>query len=716
MSAISLQPAAQPLPPLRQELRIEPGAALVNGAPSWTLFDPVRHMFFQLGRIEFSILSLWARGTMSEAKARLLQAGLREEEAEATISRVVDFSLQNSLTVAPLGRPVEIFAKQRAAQRKSWWRWLVDHYLFIRIPLVKPAAFLERTLPRVAPLWTRTSLTLFALLGALGLLLVSRQWDAFIGSFAYFFNVEGLLAYAVALSLVKVAHELGHAYTATRFGCRVPAMGVSLLIMMPVLYTDTTGAWRLTSRKKRLMIDCAGVTVELMIASLATIVWVLMPEGAIRSGAFLLASTSWVMSLAVNLNPFMRFDGYYVVSDLLGVPNLQARSFALGRWWMRKTLFALSDAAPEAVPQPLRRTLIAYAYATWLYRVILFIGIAFLVYHLFFKLLGIILFVVEMAVFVVRPIVSELGVWVARRREILSTTRGRKWPWVFGGLALLAVLPLDRHVSAPAVLSPIGALPIVAGDPAQIERMLVSNGTTVQAGTPIATLSAPELERDIAASRVRMIQLQLQIDRTASDKLDLANLTVLDGELGAERDKLSGLEARKGRLVLRAPIAGRITGIEPVMHSGRWLGGAEAVGYVVTPGRFDVQAYVGEDDIWRLEQGARARFVPDDPVQPSCAAKLIELASSAADTLDQPILASTNGGQIAVNADANKKLKPRHALYRVALVAAQGEEDRDAFIQTTPGRIIIRAHAESVASFVARSLMQVWRQEASVNG
>jgi putative peptide zinc metalloprotease protein len=716
MTAISLQTAAQPLPPLRQELRIEPGAALVNGAPSWTLFDPVRHMFFQLGRIEFNILSLWARGTMSEAKDRLLQSGLGEEEADATISRVVDFSLQNSLTVAPLGSPVEIFAKQRAAQRKSWWRWLVDHYLFIRIPLVKPAAFLERTLPRVAPLWTRTSLTLFAFLGALGLLLVSRQWDAFIGSFTYFFNVEGLLAYAVALSLVKVAHELGHAYTATRFGCRVPAMGVSLLIMMPVLYTDTTGAWRLTSRKKRLMIDCAGVTVELMIASLATIVWVFMPEGAIRSGAFLLASTSWVMSLAVNLNPFMRFDGYYVLSDLLGVPNLQARSFALGRWWMREKLFALGDPAPEAVPQPLRRTLIAYAHATWLYRLILFIGIAFLVYHLFFKLLGIVLFVVEMAVFVVRPIVSELAVWAARRRQILSTTRGRKWPWVLAGLALLAILPLDRHVSAPAVLSPIGALPIVAGDPARIERMLVANGATVMAGTPIAMLSAPELERDIAASRVRMIQLQSQIDRAASDKLDLANLTVLDGELSAERDKLWGLEARKGRLVLRAPIDGRISGIEPTMHSGRWLGGAEAVGYVVTPGRYDVQAYVGENDIWRLEQGARARFVPDDPVQPSRAAKLVELASSAADTLDQPILASTNGGPIAVNADANKKLKPRQALYRVALVAAQREEDRAAFIQTTPGRIVIRAHAESVASYVARSLLQVWRQEASVNG
>ena len=704
------------LPSLRQELRIEPGAPLVNGAPSWTLFDPVRHSFFQLGRTEFRIFTRWASGSFAGIGDDLRAEGLEGEEADAAVSRVVEFSLASGLTVSPVGDSVATFMGQRAAQKKAWWKWMVDNYLFVRIPLVKPAAFLERTVHRVAPLWSRTSLILFTLLALTGLFLVSRQWDAFVTSFLYFFSVKGLLAYGAGLMAVKIAHELGHAYTATRFGCRVPSMGVSLLVMMPVLYTDTTGAWRLTSRKKRLMIDCAGVSAELMIASISTMLWVFVPEGPLRSALFILATTSWIMSLGINLNPFMRFDGYYVLSDLLDVPNLQSRAFALGRWRMREALFALGDAPPEDVPLRLRRGMIVYAWLTWVYRLMLFIGIAFLVYHLFFKLLGIILFVVEMAVFVARPIIAELKVWHSMKGRISGTTRGRRWPWILGGAALLLVLPLDRHVDAPAVLTPIGAAPVVAGEAARIDQILVKAGQSVAAGTPLMVLTAPELERDVAATNVRIVKLQAQLDRAMSDAQDMANRPVIERELAREKDALSGLDRRKDRLVLRAPIAGQVADLDPEMHVGRWLGGAEVLAHILTPGRYDIQAYVSEDDIWRIEADARARFVPDDPVQASRAAKLVERASSASQVLDQPILASTNGGPIAVNADAAKSLKPREALYRVRLVAAKDDDALGFTVQPTPGVVRVRATPQSWAAQAFGAVARVLRGEASLTG
>jgi putative peptide zinc metalloprotease protein len=699
------------LPPLRQELRIERGAPLVSGAPSWTLFDPVRHLFYQLGKLEFRIFSLWQTGSLNTMRAGLAADGVEEEEADQAIGEVLEFSFANSLTLIPNGPSVEQFSQQRTKHKREWWKWLVDHYLFIRIPLVKPAAFLQRTLPRVAPLWSRTSLIFFACLALLGFVMVARQWDAFVTSFLYFFNWQGLMSYGLALGAVKVAHELGHAYTATRFGVRVPTMGISLLVMMPVLYTDTTGAWRLTSRKERMMIDSAGVAAELMIASIATILWCVLPDGGLRSALFVLSTTSWVTSLAINLSPFMRYDGYYILSDALGVPNLQPRSFALGRWRLREWLFGLGDAPPEAFPKHLERGLSLYAFAVWVYRLILFLGIAVLVYHMFFKALGIILFGVEMVVFVARPIFNELSIWYKMRERISASTRGRRSVYAASALLLFCFLPLDRHVSAPAVLSPLGNAPLVSGDPAVIRQVLVSNGQQVAAGTPIMILDAPELDQEAAAHKVQIARLEAQMARAMSDTQDMSNRAVLERQLIGERDALSGTELRKAKLTLKAPVAGQVVDIGPDMHPGRWLGGNEVAARIVTPGRYDVQAYVAEDDVWRLEQGGLARFVPDDAAQASRQAKLVEVSTSAAQKIDLPQLASVNGGPIAVATGGEDKLKPRSTVYRVRLVVAQENGGRDA-IQPVPGRIVIDASGQSLAgrlmAWCGRILAQEW--------
>jgi putative peptide zinc metalloprotease protein len=704
--------ASVSIPPLRQELRIEPGAPLVTGAPSWTLFDPVKHAFFQLGRVEFAIFSAWANGALDGIRDRLADEGIDPDDAGEAVGRVVEFSLANNLTVTPMRDTVASFASARAAQRKAWWKWMVDNYLFFRIPLVRPAAFLERTLPRVAPLWSLPVLWGFALLAVVGLILVSRQWDAFMASFLYFFSWQGLIAYGIGLSAVKIIHELGHAYTAARFGCRVPTMGVSFLVMMPVLYTDTTAAWRLTSRRKRLLIDCAGVGAELMVASVATMLWVVLPDGALRSVMFITATSSWVLSLGINLNPFMRFDGYYVLSDLLGVPNLQPRAFALGRWRLRELLFDLGEPVPEQMPVRLRRLLILYAWATWLYRLVLFVGIALLVYHMFFKLLGIILFAVEMGVFVMRPVFAELKQWKLRRTAILGSRRGRILIACAGLAALLAVLPLDRHVTAPAVLSPIGAAPVVVGDPARVERLFVKNGDRVEKGGLLLELSAPDLASAAAESRVRIAQLQAQLDRGGADEKDLSDRAVIERQLATERNALLGLERRQERLQLRAPFTGVVADLENDIHPGRWLGGAETIARIVTPDSYDVQAFIAEDDIGRVADGAHARFVPDDPLMSSRASKLVERSASAVQWMDQPILASTQGGPIAVDQDSSKALKPHEALYRIRLIAARGAGP----MQPVAGKIRIDAEGQSLAGRFLGYVARILRSEASLTG
>ena len=161
-------------------------------------------------------------------------------------------------------------------------------------------------------------------------------------------------------------------------------MGVALLVLFPVLYTDNTDAWRLTDQRKKLQIVLAGLMVEFHIALLALFSWTVVEDGPLRSAAFFLATGSLVGSLLVNLSPFMRFDGYYALADFLGMQNLQPRAFELARWQVRQWLFGLPENPPEPFPATKHYFLVFYSFATWIYRFFLFLGIALLVYFFAF--------------------------------------------------------------------------------------------------------------------------------------------------------------------------------------------------------------------------------------------------------------------------------------------------------------------------------------------
>jgi putative peptide zinc metalloprotease protein len=190
---------------------------------------------------------------------------------------------------------------------------------------------------------------------------------------------------------------------------------------------------------------------------------------------------------------------------------------------------------------------------------------------------------------------------------------------------------------------------------------------------------------------------------------------VIERQLAVERANLAGAGRQLDRLVLRAPVDGVVTDLAPDMHPGRWLSGAEVVARVVRPGHLDVQAYLPEDDFWRIEPDATGRFVPDDLAQPSRKAKLAEQAQAAVQYLDQPLLASVNGGPIAVNKDGQGRLKPREAIYRLRFLAAVDESwEGKEIVQPQTGRIVVKAEGRSVIGGLLRQIAQILRREASL--
>lgn len=702
-------PGAAPLPTLRDDLVLHEGPRARDGSPTWTLYDPAANRFFRIGWAEFEMLARWGLGT-AEAVARSVarETPIRAEaEVVADLARFVEAS---GLVAVRGERAVGALVERQARRRTALPTWLLKNYLFLRIPLLRPDRFLDAALPWIAWVFSPGFVWIVGLAALLGLFLVARQWEAFTHGFLHVTTPEGMLMTGVALLAAKVLHEFGHAFAAKRHGCRVPAMGVALLVLWPVLWTDTTDAWRLRSRSQRLAIDGAGIVVELAIAAFASVAWALLPDGPMRSGAYLLAGVTWIATLVVNLNPLMRFDGYFLLSDWLDVPNLQDRSFALARWRLRELLFGFGDPPPESMAASRRRWLIVYAVATWLYRFFLFLAIALLVYHLAFKLLGLFLFVVEIVWFIVRPIWNELRVWASRRGDLRVNRNTVLALGVLVALAALAIVPWRGTVSAPALLHSEREAVLYAPGPGRIADMAGGTGTAVAEGAAVFRLSSPDLDHQIESARRRMEGMQTQIGLDAADPEMARGAEVAWQELLASAAELEALLAQRDLLTLRAHFSGVLADVPRWIVPGTWVAEGEALGILRSADAWTVEAFVAEADLERMRDGARASFLPDDIDVDPIRLRVARIDLAATRALAEPDLASVHGGPVAVREGRDGDLVPETPVYRV-LLAPEADIRPPAYALS--GQVAVEAPAESLVGRLWRHAVAVIVRESS---
>ncbi|MDY4350578.1 HlyD family efflux transporter periplasmic adaptor subunit [Pectobacterium brasiliense] len=681
------------LSPLRDELILHAGPANRDGSPSWTLEDPLRGLYFRIGWAEMAMLSRWSMGNAAQIVADVNQTSALTLD-DSDVQYFNRFLQANSLTRVSGDEALAQFSRQVEQSRVSIWRKLLKNYLFFRIPLWHPDRFLGATLPWVEPFFSRTFLKLTLLVAVLGLFLAGRQWETFKHTFLHFFTLEGAALAGLTLCFTKILHEFGHAYTCKRFGARVATMGVAFLVMMPVLYTDTSGSWKLTRRRQRMAIGAAGMMTELVLAAWATLAWSFLPDGMLRSAAFMLATTTWIMTLAINLSPLMRFDGYFLLSDGLQMPNLQNRGFAIGRWQMREWLFGLGDAPPEHFPRWLQRTLVGYAFAVWIYRFFLFTGIAILVYHMTFKLLGMLLFAIEIGYFVVMPVVNEVREWSKRRKDYRMNRNMTTTLVVSAVVLLLLMIPWQRGVYAPALLRAEQQSSLYMPVPAMIQRIDVKVGQPVQAGQTLFTLSSDALAHEQKQLERQIATLNWQSTFQVFNKEAAGDHQRVKQEHEAALQKLQVLQRQSEQLTVRAPIDGVVADMTTPLETGEWLGQGEWLAVVTKPTGGLVEAFVSEKDWQRLRTGAKGTFYLQDVSRSSLPLTIVEIASTATRDLNAaPELASIYGGDIATLSDAQRKLHPEQAVYRVLLSLP---DDYRAQPQVLRGTVVMDGEAQSL--------------------
>ena len=695
------------LPPLRDELQLHPGPTAGDGAPTWTLHDPVCNRFFRLGWSSFEMLARWHLDSPA-AIAAAVSTETTLHMSEDDVTDLLSFLAGHELLKLVGPEATARMLQRVKAARQSWGQWLLHHYLFFRVPLVRPDRFLARTLPHME--WAFSKGFALATLAALvaGLFLIIRQWEMFGATLVDTISPSGFVMYGVTLAGVKVLHELGHGYATKRLGCRVPTMGAAFLVMWPVLYTDVNETWKLIRRRDRLSVAAAGVLAELAIAAWATLAWGVLPDGPVRGAAFMLATTTWISSLLLNLSPFMRFDGHFLLMDALEMPNLHQRAFAVARWWLRETLFRLGEPPPEHFSASRRLALVAFSFAVWIYRLALFLGIAALVYHFFIKAVGILLFAVEMGWFVFMPFWGEFREWW-KRRTVIGRSRRSLLPLGFFVAALgLALIPWQFQITVPAMLKAERQSGLYAANSGRIERIMVTEGQMVAKDATVLVLSSPDLDYRWAQAERRSRVLEYELASTSFDNSFRERSQALREELETAIAERVSLQREQVQLTILAPMAGRLVDMIPDLQVGQWISPKERLALIAGSGTPTVDAFVAESDVARLHIGGEGRFIADDPGSPQLPCRIAAIDSGSVRSLNEVALASVAGGPIPVRAK-DKALVPEHALYRVrciANIAMPSAQFR--------GVAVLTAEPESFAGAALRSAAAVLLRESGM--
>jgi putative peptide zinc metalloprotease protein len=699
------------LPSLREDLKLLNAAPNRDGSPAWMVQDPVTNRFYRLGWLEFEVLSRW-HFRSPELIMRAVREDTNLQPSNDDVMQMLGFFKQHHLLRAADAGAVADLEKSAVKAKPDKWKWLLHNYLFIRIPLVRPERWLKATEPYLGFFYSRTFAWLTILATLMGVILASRQLDSFFHTFSDFLSPSGFLGYALALMFAKTLHELGHAYTATRYGVRVAHMGVAFLVMWPMLYTDTSESWKLSDRRKRFKIAAAGVSVELAIAGFATLGWSLVQDGALKSTLFFLATTSWIITLGINASPFMRFDGYYLLSDALDIPNLHDRSGAVARATMRRTLLGFKEPEPEHLSKGLRRALVGFAYFTWLYRFTVFVGIAAAVYFFFFKVLGIFLFLVEIIWFVFRPVWMEMSVWAKRRSEI-KLSRFLALGLLVLGVLFILFMPWQRDVRGEGWLHAEQSQAIFSPLPGRV--LEVRSEGNVKAGETLIVLDSPDTRSRAQQARALAESLALQFDQSVGRLDGAERRPVLAEQLSMQLAEIDAQQAELKRLEVRAQFDGQLLDVDRSVKPGVWVNSTQMIASLVDTRKWVVDALIDQGSVARIKPNGAVKFYLRNNTQEPLVGEVIAIDSARAQVLPHPMMATDHGGRVPAQKQNNGALTPRDSLYRIRIAISQEslKENRHLIAPSIRlGSAVIAGDRKSYASEWATAIASIVIRES----
>ncbi len=543
-----------------------------RGRHWYLLRDTLGKQQYRLSQGVYQLIArLDGRQTLAEAYARFTAGRSTQVDPQPELLSTLTQLHAAGLLAADSVKDVGPLIAQRQQQRRkrNLSRWL--RLLSPRMPLVDPDQFLGRMLPRVGWFFHPAALLLW-LLSAVGAgLQALMHWDALaLYGAQRLDDPQSWLLLVCAYPLIKGLHELGHGFAAKASGAEVNEMGITLLVFLPVPYVDASAASVLESKYRRMLVGAAGIIVELLLAAVAMFAWLQLSDGLLREAAFAVMLIGGVSTLLFNGNPLLRFDGYYVLSDAIEIPNLATRAARYYGYLARRYLLRIgAERAPNTV-QGERRWLLLFGAASTLYRLSITIGIALFLIAVV-PTLGVVMAAWLLTAQLALPIGRQLGflffspVLTGRRLRALLTVGGL----IATALVLLALVPVPSSTKADGVvLLPEQAI-VRAGVDGFLDRQLAAHGSEVSRGDLLFVLSNRQLEADIAALQARVEELAARSDAVSFD--DRLGRDIHAERLYEARRELTELQERRDRLtVCAAPLTACCRCRIPMTALGAW--------------------------------------------------------------------------------------------------------------------------------------------------
>jgi putative peptide zinc metalloprotease protein len=626
----------------------------------WVIKDPVSLRYVMLGEEEYSVLNMLdGRTGFEEIKQRFEKMFPPRRVSTDRLLGFLSACHRQGLLVADVsGQGLQLRELHRDRRTRSLVAGL-SNVLALRFRGIDPEPFLQWMYPRCAWLFSRWCFgvsSLVVLIAVLGLVAQAKNTYLKMPGTSEILNQHNLVWLAISVALVKTLHEIGHALTCKHFGGECHEMGIMLLAFVPCLYCDVSDSWIIRNKWERVAISAAGIWVEIVLASVAALLWFLSQPGVLNQICLNVMVVGSLSAVLLNGNPLLRYDGYYVLSDIVEVPNLWQRSRALVQGWIGSWCFGVETPNRHLLPERHQMWLGGYAVASMIYRWLVVVAILLLLFRTLkpYRLELVAWLVSLMVLFglLTAPVVGFRRLTAEMRHRDLKPSRiAARSAIVLLLLALIGLLPWPCRVTAPMTINLENPHHVYVSVPGTLLDT-VEPYSQVQSGSRLATLDNPELRRQVIGLKAERSRLRLRlanlearrhVDQEAASQIPAAREALADIE-----ERLLQRSEDEARLIVTAPTCGVVFPPSPVSddpnrHDGlpTWRGtpletrNAEAflktgtlLCVIGDPSRHEAVAFLDQSDSEYVREGQRVRMLLEQLPGKVLWGTLVELAKA----------------------------------------------------------------------------------------
>ena len=624
----------------------------------WIILEnPFSNQYFRLRPEAYEFVSrLCPERTVEEVWHQCLQRFPDTAPSqEAVIHLLSQLYFANLLQYDLASDSAQLFERyKKRKQREMGFRFM--NLMFMRFPLLDPDRFLVRTLPLVGKLISPVGALLWFLVVGFGLKIVADNFGAVRAQGEGILSADNLILLYISTVGIKALHELGHAYFCRKFGGEVHVMGVMLMIFTPMPYVDATSSWSFRERWKRVFVGAAGMIVEIFFAAIAAFIWAKTGPGILHSLAYNIMFVASVSTVIFNINPLLRYDGYYILSDLLEIPNLNQRATAQVQHLCEHHLYGVKNSESPAGTRREAGWLTFFGITSNIYRIIVFSSVLLFVADRFL-IVGLVMAAICLVSWAVVPLFQFAKYLSTNPR--LERVRSRAYA-VTAGIAvflviLLGIVPFPSSFNAPGVVVSKQRSHLVNETAGTVAELLARPGQSLKQGQPLLRLKNAELDLELASMRAHLDEVNARLLQ-AMDK-ESANIAPLTSMRDSIRASLNKLLADANKLVVRSPHDGVWVSPRIDEYVGRLLPRGADLGLVANPAEFEFAATVMEEDANALFakkiSGANVRLYGDSGEK--LAVEHWRVVPGGQQILPSAALGWSGGGEIPVTSDENSQ-------------------------------------------------------------